>query len=191
MLVGEAFTSVLFHEELIRQRVRELAGEIECNLSLPGLVVMPVMSGAALFGADLFRALHGMVTWQPIVASSYFGGLKSTEHIAVAYPTPNEWNNIHGRRVLLVDTVLDSGRTLHELTRRAHLYGAQSVHTCVLVQKDMGGSTKADFVGWKCPPDRFLIGYGLDYMGFFRNVPFIGELALSLRNVDTLPPMKW
>lgn len=166
---------ILFSAAEIAGRIGELAEEIAAE-SGPDLLVVAVLKGSFIFAADLVRALH-QSGLRPeidfITLSSYGAGTASSGRVEVLRDITAD---PAGRRLLLIDDILESGRTLafarEDLTRR----GAD-VRTCVLLDK--GGKRKAaieaDHVGFVCP-DRFVVGYGLDYAHYFRELPYIGTV---------------
>lgn len=165
---------VLYSADEIARRVRALAQEIHAAMG-PDLLVIPVLKGSFIFAADLLRALHD-VGAEPdmdfISLSSYGGHTESSGQVRIVRDTEA---TIAGRDVLLVDDILESGRTLAfaqdlMMARRAH-----SVRSCVLLDKPgkLAVDIKPDFIGFTCP-DRFVIGYGMDVAHAFRQLPFVG-----------------
>lgn len=166
---------VVFSEDAVRARVASLAKEIARDLPADFLMA-PVLTGAFVFAADLLRALHGIGV-DPVVdfvqLSSYGGARASSGVVTLLKDFSVE---LAGRSVLIVDDVLDSGRSLHFARRMALDRGAADARVCVLVRKATGRSHDiyADYVGFETRADDFLIGYGMDDGGRRRGVPFIG-----------------
>jgi len=164
---------ILFSTAQIASRIESLAQAIARDLG-PDLLIVAVLKGSFVFAADLVRALH-RAGLQPeidfITLSSYGNAMESSGSVVMRKDIEA---NCEGRRLLLIDDILESGRTLafarQEFTRR----GAE-VSTCVLLDK-VGKRVmpfEADYVGFDCP-DRFVVGYGLDWAHYFRELPYIG-----------------
>jgi len=158
----------------IAERLPVLAQEIiqAYGESLEGIVIVPVMTGAFIFAADLVRRLPDRVHVDAITVRSYGGGTVSKgPRIDGAMP------GIIGRHVLLVDDILDSGRTINYLRQEMLDRGAASVRACVLLRKMIPAAmhTPCEFIGFDIP-DLFVAGYGLDYDGWFRNLPEVVSL---------------
>lgn len=173
---GERKIEVLYSAEAIAGRIEALAQEIVAALGRDAHLVA-VLKGSFVFAADLIRALHraGM---RPridfLTLASYGESERSSGEVRLASPLAD---NPAGRTVLLIDDILDSGRTLSYAKDLLLAQGASAVTTCVLLRK----ATKApplnpDFVGFECPA-RFVVGYGLDYAHFYRELPYIGYLT--------------
>ena len=166
---------VLFPAEAIARRNLELASEIAAH-RFQGLLVVSVLKGSFIFAADLIRAMHGAglaPEIEFILVSSYGSGTTSGDvKILRDIDAP-----VAGRDVLLIDDILESGKTL-KFTRELILSrGAKSVHIAVLLDKRGRRQTalEADFVGFDCP-DRFVVGYGMDAGHYFRELPFVGVI---------------
>ena len=163
----------LFDEAAIARRVEELAAEIAAS-GRGDLVVVGILKGAFLFHADLVRAL-GRQGISPDVdflrAASYGAGQESSGGVRVGDAPASA----RGRRVLLADTILDTGRTLAAAKRAMEVAGADEVRTCVLVDKPgrRNAAVTPDFVGFAACGD-FLVGYGTDEAEHYRSLPFIG-----------------
>jgi hypoxanthine phosphoribosyltransferase len=168
--------SVLYSAEDIAVRVRELASDIVRSLGTEPLVV-PILKGSFIFAADLLRALHEAGA-EPdmdfITLSSYGKGTRSLGEVTIMRDTEAA---IAGRDVLIVDDILESGRTLAFAKDLLAARGAQRVMTCVLLNKPrkLAVDVKADFTGFDCP-DRFVVGYGMDVAHAYRQLPFVGYI---------------
>jgi hypoxanthine phosphoribosyltransferase len=167
---------VLLAAEVIARRNLELASQIAAR-AFQGLLVVSVLKGSFIFAADLIRAMHG-VGLAPeiefILISSYGAGTASGE-VKILRDIDAA---VAGRDVLLIDDILESGKTL-KFTRDLLLSrGARSVSMAVLLDKRGRRQTdlEADFVGFECP-DRFVVGYGMDAGHYFRELPFVGVIA--------------
>jgi hypoxanthine phosphoribosyltransferase len=167
---------VLFSASTIARRNLELAKEIAAR-SHDDLLVVAVLKGSFIFAADLVRAMHdaGMAPEvEFIMISSYGKGTTSGE----LRLTRDVDSDVAGRDVMLVDDILESGRTL-EFARELFLArGAKSVSVAVLLDKSEGRRPRiaADHVGFVCP-DHFVVGYGMDAAYAFRELPFVGVVT--------------
>ena len=166
---------ILFHEQTILSRLDVLAQEITEVYRDQELTVIAVLNGSLIFAADLLRRLPLPLKLDCISVSSYHGGTESSGVVTFdQLSTPD----ITGRHVLIVDDILDSGRTLHAICARLRREAQpRSVRVCVLLRKrrPRAEDLEADFVGFDID-DEFVIGYGLDYQERYRNLPFVGVL---------------
>jgi hypoxanthine phosphoribosyltransferase len=165
---------VLFEAERIAQRNRELAAEIKAA-DPQRLLVIAVLKGSFIFAADLIRALHaaGLAPEVEFISlSSYRDGTVSSGTVTVLHDVESD---VRDRDVLLVDDILESGRTLAYAKDLFAARGARRVLTCVLLEKPgkRAVELKADFVGFHCP-DVFVVGYGMDVAHAYRQLPFVG-----------------
>jgi hypoxanthine phosphoribosyltransferase len=171
---------VLFSREAIAARVAELGAELAAHYRDLRPVVLPVMSGAMFFGADLARAMRprpeGMVV-ETIKAKSY-EGTSSTGVVRVS-PEASEVD-VRDRHVLVVEDIVDTGGTLRTLLDRFAAAGAASVRMVALLDKRAGRdcSVEANNPHWSgfVVEDKFVIGYGLDFDGAYREVEYVGVL---------------
>ncbi|MDP7639723.1 MAG: hypoxanthine phosphoribosyltransferase [Candidatus Hydrogenedentes bacterium] len=163
----------LIDEATIRRRVAELAAEITSEFAGRDIVVLPVLKGGAVFGMDLIRALTIPVQLDFIRARSYEGG-RSTGHVEfLAEPTLT----LCGKTLLIVEDILDTGRTTSAIVERLLEAQPAAVEVCVLLDKASGRVVPINprFVGFEIK-DRFVIGYGLDYNEQYRELPAIYTL---------------
>jgi hypoxanthine phosphoribosyltransferase len=165
---------VLFDADTIAARNHALAKEIKAAAP-ENLLVVAVLKGSFIFAADLIRALHdtGLAPEVEFVSlSSYRDGTVSSGIVTVLHDVESE---MRGRDVLLIDDILESGRTLAYAKDLFAARGAKRVLTCVLLEKPgkRAVSLNADFVGFVCP-DLFVVGYGMDVAHAFRQLPFVG-----------------
>jgi len=173
-LSGDTKIRVLFDAETIAARNNALAKEIAATAQ-GQLLVIAVLKGSFIFAADLIRALHaaGLAPEVEFVSlSSYRDGTVSSGTVTVLHDVESE---VRGRDVLLIDDILESGRTLAYAKDLFAARGARRVLTCVLLEKPnkRAVSLKADFIGFECP-DLFVVGYGMDVAHAFRELPFVG-----------------
>ena len=175
---------VLYDEERIARRVEELAHEI-VQAKPVNLLVVAVLKGSFMFAADLIRALHraGLAPQVEFIhLSSYRAGTVSSGQVTILRDVESE---VRGRDVLLVDDILESGRTVVFAKDLLMARGARRVLTTVLLEKPgkRAVSIDADFVGFTCP-DVFVVGYGMDVAHSYRQLPFVGVVDHLDREPD-------
>jgi hypoxanthine phosphoribosyltransferase len=165
---------VLLDEVSIRQRVAAMAAQIADDHQGHGLTVLAIMDGALFFVADLLRRLDLPIRIVTLSASSYHGGTTSSGSLRLPWPDSLQ---LSGQHVLILDDILDTGLTLASIVERAQQDAPASVKTGVLLKKRRSQTheVKADYVGFEIE-DEFVVGYGMDYQGRFRNLPLIGTL---------------
>ncbi|MFM9168562.1 MAG: hypoxanthine phosphoribosyltransferase [Phycisphaerales bacterium] len=171
-----ALGRVLVSAEAIRARMPELAREIVAWLgdSDDEVVLVPVMTGAFIFAADLVRHMPVRMRITLATLSSYPGTATTSQGVRAVGDMPGD---LSGRRVLVVDDILDSGRTLRWIRERFGADRPAKLATAVLLRKTIPAalSTPCEFVGFDIP-DEFVVGFGLDYDGCFRNLPDVRVL---------------
>ncbi|MGA0533973.1 hypoxanthine phosphoribosyltransferase [Hansschlegelia sp. KR7-227] len=171
--------NVLFAAEAIAARNAELAKDIAISTQ-DDLLVIAVLKGSFVFAADLIRALH-VAGLSPEVEflslSSYRDQTESSGTVRIVHDIESE---VAGRDVLLVDDILESGRTLAYAKDLMAARGARRVRTCVLLEKPnkRAVSIHADLVGFVCP-DLFVVGYGMDVAHAYRELPFVGVVEVD------------
>lgn len=171
--------SALFTAEAIAVRNAELANEIAAAAP-ERLLVVAVLKGSFVFAADLIRALHhaGLAPEVEFLSlSSYREGTSSTGAVRIVHDIESA---VDGRDVLLVDDILESGRTLAYAKDLMAARGARRVLSCVLLEKPAKRAVaiQADFVGFRCP-DHFVVGYGMDVAHAYRELPFVGVVEVD------------
>ncbi|MBY0423339.1 MAG: hypoxanthine phosphoribosyltransferase [Parvularculaceae bacterium] len=168
---------VIHDERAVAQRIEALADEIRRDFP-DDFLLAPVLTGAFIFAADLLRALHrrGADPLVDFVQLSSYGGARASSGVVRLLKDFSV--DLDGRRVLIVDDVLDTGRSLHFAKNMVLDRGAASARVCVLVRKATGRSAdiEADYVGFEAHADDFLVGFGMDDDGRKRGVPFIGAV---------------
>ena len=179
--------TILFHREAIAARVGELAAEIarDCRREGVGeLTVIAVADGALMFAADLVLALPMTVKFASVRVSAYGAGMTPRDTADVVGPVPE----ISGEHTLVCEDILDTGLTLGALHSRLRGLNPASLRTVVLLDKPSGRRRPfvAEYVGFKCP-DAFVVGYGLDFAGRYRNLPDIGILRRELSRQPAPP----
>ena len=163
---------VLITERQIARRIRKMSRQIEHDFRGREMVVVSLLNGTVMFLADLIRHLSLPLRLDFIGVSSY-SGTTSGELIF----TKELRLDVRGRDVLLVDDILDTGRTMKRVIGKLRRLCPRRLRTCVLLDKPSRRveHVKADYVGFTIP-DLFVIGYGLDYAERYRNLPFVGVL---------------
>jgi hypoxanthine phosphoribosyltransferase len=164
---------VLFTEQQIARRVGSLARQIQRDFSGRELVVVSLLNGTVLFLADLIRHLNLPLRLDFIGVSSYGAGTESGDLVF----TKELRLDVGGRDVLLVDDILDTGKTLSQVMAKLRALRPRRIRTCVLLDKPSRRQHKvrADYVGFEIP-NVFVVGYGLDFAERYRNLPFVGVL---------------
>ncbi|WP_417687381.1 hypoxanthine phosphoribosyltransferase [Roseibium sp.] len=169
--------NTLFDENAISSRIADLAHSI-AETKPEKLLVVAVLKGSFIFAADLVRAMH-RAGLQPEMEfmhlSSYGAGTVGSENIRILRDVESD---VNGRDILLVDDILESGRTLHFAKERLTKRGAKSVQIVALLDKPerRKAAISADYVGFACP-DKFVVGYGMDMGHAWRQLPFIGYVV--------------
>jgi hypoxanthine phosphoribosyltransferase len=165
--------SVLISQQTLARRVNGLARQIEGDFAGSDLVIVALLNGTVVFLADLLRKLSMPLRLDFIGVSSYGAGTESAELVF----TKELRLDVEGRDVLVVDDILDTGRTLSRVTGRLHKLKPRQIRTCVLLDKPSRRveQISADYVGFIIP-NHFVVGYGLDYAERYRNLPFVGIL---------------
>ena len=163
---------MLFSAEAIAARVGGLAAEIAGSMA-PDILLVIILKGSFMFAADLLRALHA-VGMRPQVdflsLSSYGEEMMSSGSVKIVRDVSD---SIEGRQVLLLDDILETGRTIAFARNLLVGRGAREVKLCVLLDKKRSRLVEADFTGFPCP-DQFVVGYGLDRAHYFRELPYVG-----------------
>ncbi len=168
---------ILIDEAVIERRLDAMAMEIERDFPSGTLVVIILLKGALVFAADLLRRVPRALEIECLNVASYHGTTESSGQVDFL---DRHFPEVAGRHVLLLDDILDTGRTLHAVGQRLIEEGAAAVHSAVLLAKDKqrAEEVQADYIGFEIG-DEFVVGYGLDYKGRYRNLPFVGVLKPS------------
>lgn len=164
---------VLISEAQLAKRIKSLGKEIQRDYKGRDLVVVSLLNGTVMFLGDLIRNLPMPLRLDFIGVSSYGSGTASGELVF----TKDLKIDVAGRDVLLVDDILDTGRTLSRVLEKLRPLKPKRIRTCVLLDKPERRTEKikADYVGFTIP-NEFVVGYGLDYAERYRNLPFVGVL---------------
>jgi hypoxanthine phosphoribosyltransferase len=169
---------VLINEAQILAGIDRVAAEVTQIYQGHDFTVVSVLKGSCVFAADLIRRIPIPLELAFLAASSYGDGTVSGQLEINFFPTGNE---IEGRKLLLVDDILDTGRTLHRVKAELLQRGAAEVRTCVFLDKPSRRAVplRADFRCFEVE-DLFVVGYGLDYAGRYRNLPYVGALKSAI-----------
>lgn len=173
--MGEGALEILIDEATIERRVHELADAISSDYSGEGeLILVGVLKGAFIFLADLSRRLRIPRRIEFMAVSSYEEGNRETSAVRLLMDLRG---NIAGRHVLLVEDIVDTGRTLNFLKELLETRKPRSVKTCVLVRKPERVRVEApvDYLGFEIP-DAWVVGYGLDFDERNRTLPYIAAM---------------
>jgi hypoxanthine phosphoribosyltransferase len=176
--VLSALERVLFDAPTIQQRVAEMAAQIEHDCAGRELTVVALMDGALFFVSDLLRNINVPVRIYTLSVSSYHGGTASSGRVQLAQKLPFD---LEAQHVLLIDDILDTGLTLGTVQERLlEQCRPDTLCTAVLLskQRPREREVKVDYVGFDIA-DEFVVGYGMDYQGHYRNLPCIGILNPS------------
>jgi len=160
-------------ERQLARRVREMSVRIERDFRGREMVVVSLLNGTVMFLADLIRHLSLPLRLDFIGVSSYGAGTESGDLVF----TKELRLDVRGRDVLLVDDILDTGRTVHRVLAKLGALKPRRIKTCVLLDKKARRieNVEADYIGFEIP-DFFVVGYGLDFAERYRNLPFVGVL---------------
>ena len=178
MMMQQDMQQILFTQEQVAARVREMAAQISRDYAGKTPLVVGILRGSFIFMADLVRAMDIPLTLDFMVASSYGAGTVSSGKVKIGLDLRED---IAGRDVLLVEDILDTGNTLSKLVAELKTRRPASLKLCVLLDKPERRTKpiEADYVGFTIP-DAFVVGCGLDYNQLYRQLPYIGILKPSV-----------
>lgn len=165
---------VLFTEEQIAKMVERVGAEISRDYKDKNLLLVSVLKGSVVFMADLMRAITIPARIDFMATSSYGSGVKTSGVVKILKDLDLE---LSGYDILMVEDILDSGKTLSYLTELLQSRGPKSIRVCTLFEKPERREVEveATYVGSQIP-DAFIVGYGLDFDEKYRNLPFVGVL---------------
>ena len=173
-MMDQDILKVLYSEEQIKARVQEMGDELYAQFKDRNPLFLGVLKGSCIFMADIVRACQIKSDIEFIAVSSYQNGTTSSGVVQITHDLQQD---ITGREIIVIEDILDSGNTLDFLKPYFLTKGAKSVTIVTLLDKP-SRRTKAitaDLAGFEVP-DEFVVGYGLDYMQQYRNMPYIGVL---------------
>jgi len=165
---------VLLDQDTVRVGIKTIAAQLNRDYKDQELVVVMLLKGAMIFTADICRQLEMPLQIECLNVASYHGGTESAGEVQFL---DRELPDLSGKNILLIDDILDTGLTLASVSEKLHNLGIASLKTCVLLDKNKSiiPNLTADYVGFKIE-NEFVVGYGLDYQGLYRNLPYIGVL---------------
>jgi hypoxanthine phosphoribosyltransferase len=177
----ESIERELIPAERIQARVRELGAQISADFAGDDkpLIIVGILRGAVVFMADLIRAIDRPTLTIDFIAVSSYGASTKSSGVVRIFKDLNE--SVEGANVILVEDIIDSGLTLFYLLDLISRRSPASVRICSFLMKDRPRENPlppVDYIGFDIP-DEFVIGYGLDYAGRYRNLPYLGVLSLT------------
>ncbi|MGH2391976.1 MAG: hypoxanthine phosphoribosyltransferase [Candidatus Limnocylindria bacterium] len=173
---------VLLTEDQIQARVAELGAQLNADYAGLEPVLISVLKGSIVFLADLVRSMELPLSIDIMEVSSYGAATETSGQVRILKDLSNP---IEGRHVIVVEDIIDTGLTLNYLLRYLREKGPASLRICCLLDKPARRLTEIpiDYVGFTIP-DRFVVGYGLDYGERYRNLPYVGVLRPSVYGLD-------
>ncbi|MBV2169014.1 MAG: hypoxanthine phosphoribosyltransferase [Bdellovibrio sp.] len=161
-------------EEQIQNKVKELGETLSKKFKNEKVVAVCVLKGSFMFYSDLIRNINADITCEFFGVSSYHGGTSSSGEVKVTLDLASPVENCH---VILVEDIIDTGLTMNYLKNSILSRKPKSLTTIALLEKPDALKVKCDIdhVGFKIPND-FVVGYGLDYQGYYRNLPYIAQV---------------
>jgi len=165
---------VLIDEEKLYKRVRELGRKITGDYKGKNPVLVSVLRGSFIFVADICREIKVPVTFDFMAVSSYGNSKLSSGIVRI---TKDLEFSIENKEVIIIEDIVDSGRTLNYLIKNLEARNPKNIEVCALLDKDVPRKTenKVKYKGFDIP-NRFVVGYGLDFAEKYRNFPFIGYI---------------
>ncbi|QXM05567.1 hypoxanthine phosphoribosyltransferase [Crassaminicella indica] len=162
---------ILFSREDIQKRVEELGKQITKDYEGKKILAVSLLKGSFIFAADIVREIDAPVRVEFMATSSYGHGEKSSGNVKVLYDLNMD---LEGYDVLVIDDIADTGLTMKYVLEHLKAKNPASIKCCVLLDKPSRRKTelKADYVGFTIP-DKFIVGYGLNYGDYYRNVPYV------------------
>ena len=183
--MNDDIEKILLTEDQILEGIDRVAHEVTEHYRGDKFTVVSVLKGSCVFASDLIRRIPVPLELAFVSASSYGDGTESGNLDLNFFPTDQE---IRGRNLLLVDDILDTGRTMASLASAFRERGAADVRTCVFLDKPGRRAVEFD-ADYSCfeVENLFVVGYGLDYAGEYRNLPFVGALRPEIYERPTAP----
>lgn len=165
---------VLIDEQTLQNRIYELAKQIKKDYEGKDLTLVCILKGSTIFTVDLAKKMDKKLKLEFMQVSSYEGEKTSSGKVNLKLDLPNV---LQGENLLIVEDIIDTGRTLSYLIKHLKQKNPASIKICTLLDKPERREydVKVDYVGFQIP-DKFVIGYGLDDKEFYRNLPYIAEM---------------
>ena len=175
--MNRIFGKPIVTQEQMRTRIRELGKQISADYTNKDLILIGVLKGAYCFYADLARAIRIPLSVDFIVVKSYGSKAKTTGKVTMLTELTED---IAGRDILLVEDIVDSGLTVEFLRKALAKRKPKSIKVCTLLSKPEGRTTvvAVDYVGFEIP-NKYVVGYGLDYRQKYRNLPYLAVLDVE------------
>ncbi len=172
--------NTLINEEMLEKRIGELARQIEEDYHGQEITILCILKGAAPFTMDLIRHIQGKVTLEFMQLSSYLGK-ESTGKIIVKKELAQEM--VKDKHILVVEDIIDTGRSMNFMRSYLQEKGAKDIKICTLLNKPERRVVEVpiDYIGFEIE-DKFVLGYGLDYDEYYRNLPYIGYVEESVKD---------
>ena len=173
-LLGRTVRRIVYTKEQIAQRVHELGNEITAAYPDGELLVLGLLKGSFIFLSDLVREMGRPLQVDFLIAASYGEGTVSSGNVRLLYDPETE---LEGKHILLVEDIVDTGRTLSRLMDLLWARNPRSLEICALLHKHIAAELRypTRFIGFDAP-NEFLVGYGLDHAENFRHIPYIASL---------------
>ncbi len=173
-LLGRAVKRIAYDREAIATRVRQMGAEITAAYPEGDLLVLGLLKGSFVFLADLVREIQRPLHVDFLVASSYGDGTVSSGNVRLVYDPETK---LEGKHILLVEDIVDTGRTLSKLMQLLSARNPASIEICALLHKHIATELHhpTKFIGFDAP-NEFLVGYGLDHAENFRHLPYVASL---------------
>ena len=173
-LDGRAVKRIAFDEDRIAKRVRELGDEITAAYPTGELLVLGLLKGSFIFLGDLVRQIRRSIEVDFMVAASYGSSMVSSGEVRLVYEPETK---LEGKHILVVEDIIDSGRTLDRMMQILSVRRPRSLEICALLHKQVAEhlSYPVRWVGFDAPKE-FLVGYGLDHAENYRHLPYIASL---------------
>jgi hypoxanthine phosphoribosyltransferase len=176
--VEKDISGVLLNESTIKKRVRELGDQISRDYEGKNMVAICILRGCVVFFSDLIREIKIPIELDFMAVSSYNHGAQTSGNVLIKYDLQDD---IKGKHVLIVEDIIDTGTTLMHLKRLLEARQPESIRICCLLDKEERrlAHVDVDYIGFEIP-DEFVVGYGLDYAGKYRNYREIGILKRKI-----------
>ena len=176
--MNDDIKKILIGEEELQSIIKRLGAEITADYEGKNVLLIGILKGSVIFMADLMRAIDVPCNIDFMAVSSYGNSTESSGRVKINKDLDND---IQGKDIIIIEDILDSGKTLYYIRDILSARKPNSIKICTLFDKPerREADIKADYVG-SLVPNEFIVGYGLDYAEYYRNLPFIGVLKESV-----------